>query len=190
MQSIFKLLSVALVASIVLYALASCKGATATAQVAADEHGMHDHDHESQVLLSLTGDTLQKLELSNEEWRARLDKDAYDILREHGTERPGTSELLQVKEEGVFVCAACQLPLFTSDSKYESGTGWPSFYEPYSEGHIIEYSDNSYGMVRTEVRCARCDGHQGHVFPDGPQPTGLRYCINGDALDFVASTEP
>lgn len=140
---------------------------------------------EPRVLIGLDGDTLAELRLTDAEWRERLDAEAYYILRENGTERSFTSPLNDEKREGTFVCAACELPLFASETKFKSGTGWPSFYQPVRADHMLELRDNAYGMVRTEVRCARCDGHQGHVFDDGPKPTGLRYCINGDALTFV-----
>lgn len=139
----------------------------------------------SDVLIGLDGDTLARLELSDEEWAERLDEEAFDVLFENGTERAFTSELLGVEDEGMFVCKACQLPVYSSATKFKSGTGWPSFYAPVRGEHVREVRDDSYGMSRVEVRCARCDGHHGHVFPDGPQPTGLRYCINGDALSFV-----
>jgi peptide-methionine (R)-S-oxide reductase len=106
------------------------------------------------------------------------------ILREHGTERPGTSPLNHEKRAGEFFCAGCGAPLFESQSKYDSGSGWPSFYAP-KDGAVDTTTDSSLGMQRTEVHCAKCQGHLGHVFPDGPQPTGLRYCINGAVLDFV-----
>jgi len=118
-----------------------------------------------------------------EEWRKTLTPEQYYILREEGTERPYSSPLNNEKRKGSFVCAACALPLFTSDTKFESGTGWPSFFEPL-ESTIETTVDSSYGMARTEVHCSRCGGHLGHVFPDGPPPTGLRYCINGVALKF------
>lgn len=126
----------------------------------------------------------EKIEKSDSEWKSQLSELEYYVLREKGTERAFTSDLNNVKEEGTFVCAACSLPLFASETKFKSGTGWPSFYEPINEVNVAEEDDRSYGMVRTEVLCARCDGHLGHVFPDGPKPTGLRYCINGAALKF------
>jgi peptide-methionine (R)-S-oxide reductase len=122
---------------------------------------------------------------SEAEWRAELTPEQYRILRQHGTERAGTSPLNGEKRAGVFACAACGEPLFASGAKFESGTGWPSFDKPVSEAAVTENDDRSLFMTRTEVRCARCEGHLGHVFPDGPrETTGLRYCINGAALAF------
>jgi peptide-methionine (R)-S-oxide reductase len=128
---------------------------------------------------------IEKLVLSEAEWRSRLTPEEYDVLRRHGTERPGTGCFLGTKEPGTYVCAGCENPLFRSGEKYESGTGWPSFTQPVSPAAVTEHVDGSYGMRRTEVRCARCDGHLGHVFPDGPPPTGLRYCMNSVALRHV-----
>ncbi len=123
---------------------------------------------------------------SDDAWQSQLSDDAYRILRHAGTERAGTGDLLDNKKEGVYTCAGCGLPLFASATKFHSGTGWPSYYEPIAATNVAEHTDVSYGMQRTEVRCARCDGHLGHVFNDGPQPTGLRYCINSAALDFTS----
>jgi peptide-methionine (R)-S-oxide reductase len=118
------------------------------------------------------------------EWRALLTPEQYHIMRRHGTEAPGSCALLAEKRAGTFACAGCDQPLFVSKEKFESGTGWPSFTEP-APGAVETEEDHSYGMVRTEVHCSRCGSHLGHVFPDGPPPTGLRYCINGVALKFM-----
>ncbi|WP_336337984.1 peptide-methionine (R)-S-oxide reductase MsrB [Haloarcula brevis] len=121
---------------------------------------------------------------NDEEWREILSDEEYRILREAGTEPRFSSDLIDVKDEGVFTCAGCGAELFDSDEKFESGTGWPSFWDVYQEGNVETRPDNSHGMQRTEVVCAECGGHLGHVFDDGPEPTGKRYCINGAALDF------
>ena len=125
------------------------------------------------------------LQLSDDEWRQRLSPAAYQVLRKHGTERAGTSPLNQEKRAGTFVCAGCGQDLFDAATKFESGTGWPSFYQPIAKNAVIENRDTSHGMVRTEVQCSRCGGHLGHVFDDGPKPTGLRYCMNGVAMKFI-----
>ena len=123
------------------------------------------------------------IHLTDAEWRARLTPQQYQVLRQHGTERAGTSPLNGEKRDGLFLCAGCGAALFDSTTKYESGSGWPSFYAP-RQGAVATVEDNSHGMRRVEVTCASCGGHLGHVFPDGPRPTGERYCMNGAALDF------
>jgi peptide-methionine (R)-S-oxide reductase len=135
-------------------------------------------------------DAQGKVKLDDAAWRSRLSPEAYNVLREHGTERSGTSPLNHEKRAGTFVCAGCGAPLFTSADKFESGTGWPSYTRPVDASRVIEHKDTSYGMTRTEVLCARCGGHLGHVFDDGPQPTGLRYCINGVSLAFSPAGAP
>ncbi|RST29769.1 peptide-methionine (R)-S-oxide reductase [Sphingomonas ginkgonis] len=131
----------------------------------------------------------KKMPASEQEWRERLSPEQYQVLRQSGTERPWTGHLLNNKEQGQYVCAGCGEPLFGSDTKFESGSGWPSFTAPAVEGSVAEHRDVSHGMVRTEVRCAKCEGHLGHVFPDGPGPNGLRYCINSAALDFAPGSK-
>ena len=120
---------------------------------------------------------------TDEEWRKQLTPEQYQVLRQHGTERPGSCALLQEKRAGTFTCAGCGQGLFVAERKFESGTGWPSFFAPL-DGAIGSTEDRAFGMRRTEVHCSRCGGHLGHVFEDGPPPTGLRYCINGVALTF------
>jgi peptide-methionine (R)-S-oxide reductase len=130
-----------------------------------------------------------KLVLTDEEWKKRLSPDVYYIARQKGTERPFTSPFETLKDIGTYYCAACGNALFKSDTKFESGCGWPSFYEPISKSSVTYTPDNTHGMKRTEVECGRCKAHLGHVFEDGPPPTGLRYCINGVVLDFEKAKE-
>jgi len=128
-----------------------------------------------------------KLVLSDAEWQKRLSREQFQVLRAKGTERPFCGTLLDNKLQGVYTCVGCGLPLFSSDSKFNSGTGWPSFFQPIAKENVPEHSDVSHGMVRNEILCARCDGHLGHVFDDGPRPTGLRFCLNSESLAFTPS---
>lgn len=126
---------------------------------------------------------------TNNEWKAVLSPEQFHILREKGTERPFTGKYVDHHEDGVYRCAACQTPLFSSDTKFDSGSGWPSFYDVMDEGNVELHRDTSHFMIRTEITCKACGGHLGHVFEDGPTPTGLRYCINSASLDFQPDTE-
>ena len=131
-----------------------------------------------------TSEVIEKVVKTDEEWKKLLTPEQFNVLRKEGTERAFTSPLNKIHDKGVFVCAACGLTLFSSDTKFDSGTGWPSFWAPIDPAHIGTSTDKSFFTTRTEVRCARCGGHLGHVFPDGPKPTGLRYCMNGVAMKF------
>ena len=128
---------------------------------------------------------IEKIVKSDQEWRTQLTEEQYYVTRQKGTERPFSGEYYNFKKQGTFRCVGCGETLFRSETKYDSGCGWPSFYAPADQGKIREQRDTSHGMVRTEILCERCDAHLGHVFADGPQPTGLRFCINSVALDFV-----
>lgn len=138
------------------------------------------------TMTTATDATIDFKTLSAAEWQKRLSPEQFYVLRKHGTERAGTSPLNKEKRKGTFACAGCDLPLFSSDTKFESGTGWPSFWQPLPNA-VGETSDRSFFMTRTEVHCSRCEGHLGHVFNDGPKPTGLRYCMNGVAMTFESA---
>ena len=131
----------------------------------------------------------EKILKTDEEWKRLLSEDEFKVCRKKGTERPFSGEYYDLKDEGIYRCRCCGAPLFSSSAKYDSGSGWPSFYRPASDNSILEEQDNSHGMSRTEIMCSRCEAHLGHVFPDGPQPTGLRYCVNSLSLDFEKKNE-
>lgn len=152
-----------------------------------DDKTMNDSDTDTELTLDSNPETITPFKLSKQKWQERLSEQAYYVLREEGTERPFTSPLNDEKRDGEFVCAGCGLSLFKSQKKYDSGTGWPSFWQPI-EGHVETKTDFKLIVPRTEYHCARCGGHQGHVFKDGPKPTGLRYCNNGVALKFIEKT--
>ncbi len=127
-----------------------------------------------------------KIAKTDEEWKKQLSAEQYQVARKAGTEPAFTGKYWNTKDKGVYHCVCCGAPLFNSETKFDSGTGWPSFYQPVGQGAVEEETDRSYGMVRTEARCAQCNAHLGHVFPDGPKPTGLRYCMNSASLDLKA----
>ncbi len=133
----------------------------------------------------MTTDSKPKVQKSEAEWREQLTPEQFAVTRKHGTERAFTGPYWDSKEKGLYSCIACGKPLFRSETKYDSGSGWPSFYAPIEDGAVSAHTDRSHFMTRTEIRCADCDSHLGHVFEDGPRPTGLRYCMNGTALDFT-----
>ena len=162
------------------YDAAEASSTTSTPSANASAEDEHEREYPPE-------EPLEKVERSEREWREKLTERQFRILREEGTERRGSGKLLRNKAEGVYKCAGCDLPLYHSRTKYDSGTGWPSFYRAIDPNHVGTRNDRRFGMVRTEVHCARCGGHLGHVFEDGPEPTGLRHCINSAALTFEAT---
>ncbi len=130
-----------------------------------------------------------RVEKTDAEWQAQLTDEQYEVARAKGTERPFCGNLLDNKQDGVYACICCGLPLFASSGKFNSGTGWPSFFQPIADENVVNNEDNAHGMRRVEILCARCDGHLGHVFPDGPKPTGKRFCVNSESLRFVDDSQ-
>ena len=177
-----------LAAASLLLVLTSCR--PATGQSATDAHASEPVSTASAELVAGAPAVGERVERTDEEWREQLSDEQFRVLRQHGTERAWTGEYNGHHGDGMYRCAACGAPLFDSDTKFDSGTGWPSYTAPIEDGRVGETRDTSLGMVRTEVHCAACGGHLGHVFPDGPPPTGLRYCINSVSLAFEPRDPP
>ena len=171
--------------SIFLFAIVLFFSCSPNPKVAAPDYDVKAAEARISKATQEVGDTIQKIVKPEKEWKEELTQMEFYVLRKAGTERAFTGDLWDNKKEGIYTCAGCDLPLFDSSTKYKSGTGWPSFYQPIKENHVETSTDYDIGYARTEVHCARCGGHQGHVFKDGPKPTGLRYCINSVSLNFV-----
>ena len=177
-------------AVLVLAIVAGRKPPAATPEAAPEPQATHQPDAAAEEPVGAEGNTsVTKLERSDEEWQRLLSPEQYQILRQKGTERAFTGKYWDTKTKGVYKCAGCGLELFESDAKFDSGCGWPSFFKPLAGAHLTETQDSSLGMRRVEITCSRCGGHLGHVFTDGPEPTGLRYCINSASIDLDAKGE-
>lgn len=170
-----------------------CAGLTLAPAGCVQSAGADDHENKEIAVVTEPerdeNGNIVPVEKTDAQWEEELSDQEYRILRESGTEPAGTGRYLDNKKDGVYACAGCGLALFESDTKFDSGTGWPSFYQPIADDHVANIEDNTHGMRRVENRCARCDGHLGHVFPDGPRPTGQRFCMNGYALAFVERSQ-
>ena len=189
--------AIAAVIGLFLFGLCGCEGRSSSDALAAEagkaQAGAEGHKEAGLVKVKVfnkSGQLVGPVEMAkvvktDAEWQKQLTPEQYQISRGKGTERPFCGTLLDNKKEGVYACIGCMLPLFSSDSKFNSGTGWPSFFQPVAKENVTEHVDRGHGMVRTEILCARCDGHLGHVFDDGPRPTGLRFCVNSESLTFV-----